>query len=188
MTATPAAVLKKLTERMEGALTHLQRELATLRTGRASVTLLDGVTVEYFGARTPLKQMATLSTPESRLIMIQAWDVQAIPAIEKAILAANLGLTPSNDGKVVRVSFPPLTEEHRKEMGRIGKKLGEETKVTLRTIRHEALNELKPLQKAGNLSEDDARRNQDEIQKAVDRFTQRADEAVRKKEKEILEV
>ncbi len=188
MTATPAAVQKKMTQRMEGAIAHLQRELATLRTGRASATLLDGVTVEYFGAPAPLKQMATLSTPENRLITIQPWDVRAIPAIEKAILAANLGLTPSNDGKIVRVSFPPLTEEHRKELGRVAKKLSEETKVTLRTIRHEALNELKPLQKAGSLSEDDARRHHDEIQKAVDRYVQKADEAVKKKEKEILEV
>ena len=172
MTPTAAAIQKKTLERQSAALDHLHRELAALRTGRASLALLDGIMVDYFGTPTPLRQVATLSIPENRLITIQPWDINALQAIEKALFAANLGLTPSDDGKIIRVAFPPLTEEHRQSLSKVAKKLGEEAKVSLRAIRHDAINELKALQKAGGLSEDDARRQQEEVQKAMDRAVQ----------------
>lgn len=181
-------VHQKTTEWMERTLEHLKRELSTMRTGRASIALLDNVKVDYYGTMTPLKQVGTLSTPEPRLITIQPWDVKLIKEIEKALAASNLGVTPSNDGKTIRVPLPPLTEERRKELIKICKKHGEDTKVHIRTVRREANEELKKLQKDGKMSEDDLRRAEAEIQKLTDQYIEKVDHVLKKKEEEILEV
>ncbi|MGE3152363.1 MAG: ribosome recycling factor [Nitrospiraceae bacterium] len=181
-------VHQKTTEGMERTLEHLKRELSTMRTGRASIALLDNVKVDYYGTVTPLKQVGTLSTPEPRLITIQPWDVKLIKEIEKALAASNLGVTPSNDGKVIRVPLPPLTEERRRELIKICKKHGEDTKVHIRTVRREANEELKKLQKDGKMSEDDLRRSEAEIQKLTDQYIEKVDHVLKKKEEEILEV
>ncbi|MER3424272.1 MAG: ribosome recycling factor [Nitrospiraceae bacterium] len=184
----PSAVKHKLTERMEGAVEHLKRELATLRTGRASLALLDAVKVDYYGTPTPLKQVANLAVPESRLITVQPWEPQMIREVEKAILASGLGLTPSNDGKIIRIPVPPLTEERRKDLIKVSKKHGEDTKVQLRTIRREANEELKRLHKDAKLSEDDLRKAEAEVQKITDQYVQKVDQILKKKEEEILEI
>jgi ribosome recycling factor len=181
-------IQQKTTEGMERTLEHLKRELSTMRTGRASIALLDNVKVDYYGTITPLKQVGTLSTPEPRLITIQPWDVKLIKEIEKALAASNLGVTPSNDGKIIRVPLPPLTEERRKELIKICKKHGEDTKVHIRTVRREANEELKKLQKDGKMSEDDLRRAEAETQKLTDQYIEKVDHVLKKKEEEILEV
>jgi ribosome recycling factor len=183
-----SAIHKKTAERMEAALEHLKRELAGLRTGRASLALLDNIRVDYYGKPTPLKQIANLAVPESRLITIQPWEPSRIKDIEKAILSSDLGLTPSNDGKMIRIPIPPLTEERRKDLIKVCKKHGEEAKVKLRAIRHEANDELKKQQKEGKISEDDLRRGEADVQKLTDQYVQKIDQTLKKKEEEILEV
>jgi ribosome recycling factor len=173
---------------MEGALEHLKRDLGGLRTGRASVALLDNIRVDYYGTPTPLRQVANLSTPEARLITIQPWEPQLIKEVEKAISASNLGVTPSNDGKLIRVPLPPLTEERRKELTKICKKHGEDTKVHIRGFRRDANEELKKLQKDAKLTEDELRKSEADIQKLTDQYVQKIDDAIKKKEQEILEV
>jgi ribosome recycling factor len=173
---------------MEGALEHLKHDLAGLRTGRASVALLDGIRVDYYGTMTPLKQVANLSTPEARLITVQPWEPQLIKEIEKAISASGLGITPSNDGKVIRIPLPPLTEERRKELTKISKKHGEDTKVHIRGFRRDANEELKKLQKDAKLTEDELRKAETEIQKLTDQYIQKVDDVIKKKEHDILEV
>jgi len=179
---------QKVTSRMDGALEHLKRELAGLRTGRASLSLLDTIKVDYYGNPTPLKQVANLAVPESRLMTIQPWEPQMIKEIEKAVLGSGLGLTPSNDGKMIRIPVPPLTEERRKDLIKVCKKHAEETKVSLRTIRREGNEELKRLQKEAHLSEDSVRKAENEIQKLTDQYVQKVDQILKKKEDEILEV
>ncbi len=179
---------KDMTGRMESSIEHLKRDLGGLRTGRASLTLLDGILVDYYGTPTPLKQVATLGVPESRLISIQPWEPPLIKEIEKAILASGLGLTPSNDGKVIRIPLPPLTEERRKELIKVSKKHGEETKVQIRAIRRERNEELKNMQKESKLTEDDLRKSEAEVQKLTDQYIQNVDQVLKKKEEEILEV
>lgn len=181
-------VQQKTTDGMEKSLEHLKRDLSGLRTGRASVALLDNIRVDYYGTMTPLKQVASVSTPEARLITVQPWDVKLIKEIEKALATSDLGITPSNDGKVIRVPLPPLTEERRKDLIKICKKHGEETKVQIRAVRRDANEELKKLQKEGKLSEDDLRRAEAEIQKLTDQYIVKIDQVLRKKEEEILEV
>ncbi|MBM4119743.1 MAG: ribosome recycling factor [Nitrospira sp.] len=178
------AAHKKTVERMEATLEHLKRELAGLRTGRASLALLDNVRVDYYGTHTPLKQVANLAVPESRLITVQPWEAAQIKEIEKAIVNAGLGITPSNDGKIIRLPIPPLTEERRKDLIKVCKKYGEETKVKLRAVRHETNDDLKN----AKLSEDDLRKAQTDIQKLTDQYTAKIDEALKKKEHEIMEV
>jgi ribosome recycling factor len=173
---------------MEGALEHLKRDLAGLRTGRASVGLLDGIRVDYYGTPTPLKQVANVATPEVRLITVQPWETNMIKEIEKAIAASNLGLNPSNDGKIIRVPLPPLTEERRRELTKVCKKHGEDTTVQLRGFRRDGNEELKKLQKDAKLTEDELRKAEQEIQKLTDQYVQKIDEVIRKKEQEILEV
>ncbi len=173
---------------MDAALEHLKRDLAGLRTGRASLALLDGVRVDYHGTPVPLKQVGTLGIPESRLITIQPWEPPLIKEIERAILASGLGLTPSNDGKVIRIPLPLLTEERRKELSKVCKKHAEETKVQIRTVRRERNEELKKLQKESKLTEDDLRRAEAEVQKLTDQYIQNVDQILKKKEEEILEV
>lgn len=184
----PQATKQKITERMEAALEHLKRELAGLRTGRASVALLDNVKVDYYGTLTPLRQVATLAVPESRLITIQPWEPQMIKEIEKAIMASGLGLTPTNDGKIIRVPIPPLTEERRKDLIKLCKKHGEDTRIALRNIRREGNEELKRLHKETKLSEDDLRKAEAEVQKITDQYVQKVDQLLKKKEEEILEI
>ena len=180
--------IKKVTQLMDGSLGHLRRELAGLRTGRASLTLFDRVMVDYYGTPTPLKQMANLSMPDSRMISIQPWDVSIIKDIEKAILNSDLGLNPSNDGKHIRIPIPPLSEERRKELVKVSKKYGEETKVQVRGFRREGNDELKGLQKNSTITEDDLRRGESEIQKLTDREIKNVDDILKKKEEEILEI
>jgi len=180
-------IKKVVKEKMEGAVEHLRKELAGVRTGRASLALLDNIKVDYYGTPTPLRQVAALSVPESRQIAIQPWEPNLIVEIEKALLASDLGLTPSNDGKVVRINIPPLTEERRKDLGKHCKKLGEDSKVIVRNLRRDANEELKGLQKSGSLSEDALRKSQDEIQKLTDEYIKKIDEVIKNKENEILE-
>ncbi len=175
-------------KKMEKSLESLGRDLASIRTGRASLSILEGITVEYYDTPTPLNQVATLSVPESRLIVIQPWDTTVIKDIEKVIMRSDLGLTPSNDGKVVRIPIPPLTEERRVQLVKVVKRHGEECKVAVRNIRRDAISEAKEFEKEKIVSEDDLHRAQDEIQKITDRFIDRVDEVVQKKENEILEV
>lgn len=182
------ATKQNVIQRMEDAVEHLKRDLAGLRTGRANLALLDGIKVDYYGTQTPLKQVATLGIPESRLITVQPWEPPLIKEIEKALLASGLGLTPSNDGKVIRIPLPPLSEERRKELIKICKKHGEETKVHIRAVRRDGNEELKRLQKESKITEDDLRKAEAEIQKLTDQYVHQVDQILKKKEDEILEV
>lgn len=184
----PSATKQKVIGRMEAALEHLKVELGGIRSGRASLTLLDGIKVDYYGTPTPLKQVATLAVPESRLLTVQPWEPPLIKEIERALLASGLGLTPSNDGKMIRIPIPPLSEERRRDLIKLCKKHGEETKVHLRNIRREGNEELKRLQKESKLTEDDLRKAEAEVQKLTDQHVQKVDQILQKKEEEILEV
>jgi len=179
---------RDMEKKMEKSLDSLGRELSSIRTGRASLSILDSVTVEYYDSQTPLNQVATLSVPESRLIVIQPWDPSVIKDIEKAILRSDLGLTPSNDGKVIRIPIPSLTEERRIQLVKVVKRNGEDCKVAIRNIRRDAISEAKEFEKEKVISEDDLRRAQDEIQKITDKLIEKVDDVVQNKEKEILEV
>jgi ribosome recycling factor len=165
----------------------LKKELNRIRTGRASLSILDGIKVDYYGTLTPLNQMATLAVPESRLITIQPWDVSVIKDIEKAILKSDLGLTPSNDGKIIRISIPPLTEERRKEIVKVVHKVCEDYKVSVRNVRRDSNDLVKSMKKDGEISEDDAFKSQDRVQQITDEFVKLIDECYKEKEKEILE-
>ncbi|WP_419656779.1 Frr: ribosome-recycling factor [Desulfosarcina variabilis str. Montpellier] len=179
--------LEETKARMGKTIDDLENELKRVRTGRASLSLLDGIRVDYYGTQTPLNQMASLSVPESRLIVIQPWDVSGIKEIEKAILKSDLGLTPSSDGKLIRISIPPLTEERRKELVKVVSKMCEEHKIATRNIRRDANELLKGFKKDGDIAEDDAFKAQDQVQKITDEFINRIDDIYKKKEKEILE-
>lgn len=174
-------------DRMEKSIESLRKDLKRVRTGRASLSLLDGIKVDYYGTPTPLTQMATCSVPESRLITIQPWDVSVIKDIEKAILQSQLGLTPSNDGKIIRITVPVLTEDRRKELVKVVNKVCEDFKIAIRNIRRDANEMIKGMKKDGDISEDDAFKAQDEIQKITDGFIKKVDEIHGEKEKEILE-
>jgi ribosome recycling factor len=174
-------------ERMGKTIAALENELKRVRTGRASLSLLDGIRVNYYGTPTPLNQMASLSVPESRLIAIQPWDISAVKEIEKAIMKSDLGLTPSNDGKIVRISIPPLTEERRKELVKVVNKICEDYRVAVRNIRRDSNEYLKGMKKEGEISEDDAFKAQDQVQKITNDFIKKIDEKYQEKEKEILE-
>jgi ribosome recycling factor len=180
-------IYQETKESMAKTVASLKNELQRIRTGRASLSILDSIKVDYYGTPTPLNQMVTLAVPESRLITIQPWDVSAIKDIEKAILKSDLGLTPSNDGKILRISIPPLTEERRKELVKVIHKICEEHKVTARNIRRDSNDLLKSLKKDSDISEDEAFRSQDEIQKITDEHIKLIDECYSEKEKEILE-
>ena len=160
-----AALKKKATDKMEGQIEHLRHEMAVIRTGRASLVLREHVKLDYYGTPTPLKQVAALAVPESRLITVQPFDPQIIKDIEKAILASDLGLTPANDGKLIRLPIPPLTEERRKDLMKLGKKIAEEVRVHIRNIRRDILEEAKKAQKSSHMTEDEAKKSHDEIQK-----------------------
>lgn len=173
---------------MEKVLAGLQHEMASVRTGRASIGLLDGVRVDYYGTLTPLNQVATLHVPEPSLITVQPWDVSQIGVIEKAIRSADLGLNPNNDGRVIRVPVPPLTEERRKEIVKHLHAVAEEHKVAARNVRRDANENLKRLLKDKAISEDDDRRAHDEVQKMTDGYIAKVEQAAKAKEKEILEL
>lgn len=179
---------RKTTERMTKTIETLKKEFSSIRTGRASLALLDGIMVNYYETPTPLQQVASLSIPESRQIAIQPWDPKTISDIEKAILKSDLGLTPMNDGKTVRISIPPLTEERRKQLVKTVRKKAEEAKVAIRNIRRDANEDLKKLEKEKHVSEDIVKKSQEEIQKLTDSYISRADEVLGNKEKEIMEV
>jgi len=181
-------VIEQLQEKMEASVDALKRELVKIRTGRASLALLEGITVEAYGSRMPLNQVGTLTIPESRMIVIQPWDPQMLPLIEKAILSSDLGLTPANDGKLIRLNIPQLTEERRKELVRQVKKISEEFKVAVRNVRREANDQLKKMKKDKEISEDDMFRLQDEAQKETDSYIGQIDEITAGKEKEVMEV
>ena len=179
--------LQESRDRMGKTITALENELKRIRTGRASASLLDGIKVDYYGTPTPLSQTATISVPESRLITIQPWDATIIKDIEKAILKSDIGLTPSNDGKLIRIAVPPLSEERRKELVKLVHKSCEEYKVAVRNIRRDANELIKGFKKDGDVSEDDAFKAQDQVQKITDEFVLKIDEVYKAKEKEILE-
>src|SRR5512139_2615197 len=174
--------------RMEKTLSSLRTDLNKIRTGRASLALFDDIRVDYYGTPTPLSQAATLSVPEPRLITIQPWDTSITAEIEKAILKSELGLTPSSDGKIIRIPIPRLTEERRKELVKVIKKMAEATKVALRNIRREANDQLKGMEKNKKISQDQLHQWMDKVQKSTDQFIEKVDEILAAKEKEILEI
>jgi ribosome recycling factor len=180
------AVLKDLDTHMNTALEALAREFATVRTGRASTAILDAVRVDYYGTPTPISQMASLSTPDARTLVIQPWEVAQLKEIEKAITKADLGVTPANDGKIIRLTMPTPTEERRKQLVKTTGKMAEDARVAVRNIRRDANDKLKALAKDKKVSEDEERRGHDQIQKTTDRFIARIDETLKKKEQEIL--
>ena len=179
---------KQAEDKMTKSLSALQDELNTVRTGRASSSLFDKIRVEYYGQKTPLSQVASISVPEARLVVIQPWDKALLGEIEKAIQLSELSINPNNDGKVIRINIPPLTEERRKEYVKVAKNMAEQCRVAIRNIRREANEDLKKQQKSGDISEDDAKRSEEEIQKLTDEYIEKINDILEKKEKEILEV
>jgi len=174
-------------ERMKKSIIALKDELNTIRTGRASASLFDKIRVDYYGDKSPLSQVATISIPEARLVVIQPWDKGLIGEIEKAIQKSELSLNPSNDGKVIRIAIPPLTEERRKELAKQAKNQAEQSRVAIRNIRRDGNEELKKLQKDGLMTEDGLKTVEDELQKSTDKFIQEINKILEEKEKEIME-
>lgn len=181
-------VLLSMVDKMEKSLESYRRDLSKVRTGRASLSLLDGINVESYGSMMPLNQVASITIPESRMIVIQPWDPQTMPAIEKSILASNIGLTPANDGKLIRISIPQLTEERRKELVKQTRSVSEEYRVAIRNCRRDAIDSFKKLKKDKEISEDDMFKYQDDAQKETDSFIQKIDAILKEKEKEVMEV
>ncbi len=181
-----SAILSDAQQRMTKAVEHLQHQLARVRTGRASVAMLDGIRVNYYGTPTPLQQVGSISIPEPRLIVIQPWERSLLADIEKAIKASDLGLNPTNDGAVIRIPIPPLTEERRKEIVKSCWKMAEEAKIAIRQVRRDALEHLKKAEKEEGFSEDERRRAEDEVQRYTDRFIKEVDEIAKRKEDEIM--
>ena len=184
---TTKEILHITDEKMKKAFESVIRDFSEIRTGRASPTLVEGIFVDYYGTPTLLKQLASISAPDAHLLVIQPWDVSAIPEIEKAIMKSNLGINPSNDGKVIRLSVPQLSKERRQELAKVIHKMTEEGRISLRTIRRDAKEHLEKLEKDKVISEDDKFRGLDELQKNVDKYILKVDELLRNKEKEILE-
>lgn len=181
-------VIKDLDRRMHGAVDALHAEFKTLRTGRANTSILDGVMVDYYGTPTPVAQVANLSVPEAALIVAQPWDKTMIPAIEKAIRNADLGLNPANDGKVVRIPMPPLTQDRRKELVKKAHAMAEDARTAVRQVRRDGNDKLKKMEKEHAISQDDEKRALDEVQKMTDRYVEQINDALKHKEKEIMEV
>ncbi len=179
-------VLKDMESRMTAALDALSREFASVRTGRASASLLDGIRVDYYGTMTPIPQMASVAVPDARTITIQPWEAGQLKEVEKAIIKSDLGITPNNDGKMLRLTMPTLTEERRKQLAKSVGKAAEEGRVAVRNVRREANDKLKALARDKKLSEDEERRGHDTIQKTTDKYIARVDELLKKKEQEIL--
>ncbi len=181
-------VLKRAEEKMKKTVQALETDFNTLRTGRASAGLFDKIRVSYYGQETPLDQVASISVPEARLVVIQPWDKSLLGEIEKAIYKSELSLTPSNDGRIIRISIPPLTEERRKELVKMAKHQGEQSKVALRNVRREANDDLKKLEKAKEISEDELQLDTVKIQELTDTYVKKIDAILEAKEQEILEV
>ena len=181
-------VVKELKTRIEKTLEDLRRDLSRIRTGRANLSLLDGIRVNYYGTATPLTGVASLSVPEPRLITIKPWDRSQLKEIEKAVTEANIGINPMNDGEIIRLPIPPLTEERRKEIAKQVRHKGEDHKVAVRNERRDANEKLKELLKKKSISEDDLKRASDKVQKETDQGVVKIDEIVQKKEKEVMEV
>jgi len=174
-------------ERMKKSIVALKEDLNTIRTGRASASLFDKIRVDYYGDKSPLSQVATISIPEARLVVIQPWDKGLIGEIEKAIQKSELSLNPSNDGKVIRIAIPPLTEERRKDLAKQAKSQAEQSRVAIRNIRRDGNEELKKMQKDGLMTEDDLKTTEDDLQKSTDKFIQEINKILDEKEKEIME-
>ncbi len=181
-------VIKQASKRMSATVSDTKQKLAAVRTGRASLAIIDGIKVDYYGTPTPLNQVAKLSIPEPTLIVAQPFDPSTLAAIEKAIMASDLGLNPSNDGKLIRVPIPPLTEERRKQLVKKVRALGEEAKTAIRQIRRDANDEIKQREKDSVISEDEARRQLDETQKVTNQHTEQIDKLCQQKEKELMEI
>ena len=175
-------------EKMEKSLTALHNEFATMRAGRASASLLDKVSVDYYGVPTPVQQMAAVSVSEGRILVIQPWDVSTISTIEKAIQASDLGVNPQDDGKVIRLIFPPLTEEKRKTLAKDVSKYGEEAKVAVRSVRRDCIDKLKKMKKDSEITEDDLHNGEEKMQKITDKFIKRIEEMVGEKEQDIMAI
>ena len=182
------ALLAEMRQNMEKAIESYRYDLSKIRTGRASLVLLDGVKVNYYGAPTPLNQVATLSVPEAKMIVIQPWEAKMIPEIEKAIQKSDLGLNPASDGKLVRLTIPPLTEERRRDLVKMVKKMAEDVRISIRNARREALELLKELEKEHEISEDDMHKHQKNIQQVTDEYIEKVDQIAAKKDKEVMEV
>ena len=179
-------IVSQCTSAMDKTIDSLKKDFGKVRTGRASTSILDDVTVDYYGTPTPLSQVGTMAVPEARLITIQPWENKLIPAIEKAILKADLGLNPDSDGQIIRLAIPPLTEERRKEMSKLAKRMGEEAKIGLRNVRRDGNDQLKKKEKNKDLSKDDLKKGEKEIQDVTDTYVKKVDELVAAKEKEIM--
>ena len=184
---TTKDILHGAEEKMKKALESVAREFSEIRTGRASPALVEGMHIDYYGTPTLLKQLASISAPDTHLLVIQPWDVSAIPEIEKAIMKSSLGITPSNDGKVIRLSVPQLSKERRQELAKVIHKMSEDGRISLRTIRRDAREHLEKIEKDKLISEDDKFRGIDELQKQVDKYIAKVDEILKNKEKEVLE-
>ncbi|MCI8600123.1 MAG: ribosome recycling factor [Oscillospiraceae bacterium] len=180
--------IKKAEEKMKKTLSVLSADFAAVRAGRANPAVLDKIQVDYYGTPTPIQQMAAVSVPEARILMIQPWDKSTLKAIEKAILASDLGINPNNDGTAIRLAFPPLTAERRADLAKEIGKMGEESKVALRSIRRDAIDKIKAMKKAGDLTEDDVKDGEKKIQKLTDDYCKKADEMTDAKKKEIQEI
>lgn len=181
-------LLKNTEEKMQKSVDALDREYKSIRAGRANASVLDKISVDYYGVPTPIQQVAAVSVPEARTLLIQPWDATIIKEIEKAILTSEIGINPQNDGKVIRLNFPPLTEERRKDIVKDVRKKAEESKVAVRNIRRDALDKLKALKKDNKITEDDEENGEKKIQKSTDKFCKDIDELASKKEKEIMEI
>ncbi len=181
-------IIQDAEDRMKKSVDAVTEDLGSIRTGRASAALFDRIKVEYYGAPTPLNQLATISVPEARLVVIQPWDKSAMGEIEKAIQRSELSLNPNNDGKVIRINIPPLTEERRKEYVKLAKEKAEQGRVSVRNVRRDAMDTLKSFEKDGEISEDELKRAEDEIQKLADRYVTKVNELLEEKEQEILEI
>ncbi|NLG82131.1 MAG: ribosome recycling factor [Bacilli bacterium] len=184
----PETILLDAEERMEKAVEALKNELSKIRTGRASAKLLEHISVDYYGAPTPIPQMASISVPEARMLVIKPYDRSMLKEVEKAILASNLGITPTNDGQVVRIVFPPLTEERRKELAKLVSKHGEDAKVAVRNVRRDANEQLKKLEKDKVISEDDLKGYMEDVQKLTDEYIEKIEKVVKEKEQDILTI
>ncbi len=181
-------LLKITEEKMKKTVAVLEKDYKSIRAGRANASVLDKITVDYYGAPTPIQQMAAVSVPEPRILMIQPWDASTLKEIEKAILVSDIGINPQNDGRVIRLAFPPLTEERRKEIVKDVKKTAEESKVAIRNTRRDALEKLKGLEKSNAITEDDQSNGEKKIQKLTDNYCKEIDDLSALKEKEILEI
>lgn len=182
------SILLDAEDRMDKAMAALDRDFGKLRTGRAGTALVDGIKVDYYGTPTPISQLASVAVPDSRTVTIQPWDKGSFAGVEKAILKSDLGLTPVNDGKIIRISIPPLTEERRKDLVKVSRKYTEEAKVAVRNVRRDANDQLKKLEKDKAISEDELKKASDDVQKLTDKYVAEADKRCQGKEKEIMDI